>query len=91
MAAPTVTASAIEDVQSIGAEYRENIKVVTDGVDSTFTLTVGTHTKKIFKLRLVQGNCSAIVAADGRSAAISALPLSSTTWIEAIGGCGSGT
>lgn len=89
MAAPTVTRCAMEDVQSVGDEYREIVTVVTDGATSNFTLTVGTHTRKIYRIRAVNG-APAVIASNKRTAAITGLILSSTTTLEVIGDSGGG-
>lgn len=80
MAAPTVTKCNPEDVQSIGSLYQEAVKLVVDGSTATLSFAVGTHTTMVGYIKEIIG-CNAVIAADGRSAAISGLPLSSTLQI----------
>lgn len=87
MAAPVATYQTPDQISPVGDKYQEYVKLVVDGSTATFSL-VTTALSKVKYIEEVIG-CASVIAANGQSAALSGLPLSSTLQILVRGRAGS--
>jgi hypothetical protein len=86
MAAPVPAYQNMQNVQSVGDRYYELVTLVMDANTSTYTLQASALRKVKF-IEAVVG-CPAVPATNGRTAALTGLPLSSTLTILVIGRAG---